>query len=45
MNYCCTDSPEELTKLIEYGVDFILVDEVARMMTVADSLGLIPPTH
>ncbi len=45
VNYCCTDSPEELTKLIEYGVDFVLVDEVARMMTVADSLGLIPPRH
>lgn len=45
VNYCCTDSPEELEKLVEYGVDFVLVDEVARMMTVADSLGLIPPGH
>jgi len=41
VNYCCTDSPEELKKLFDYGVDFVLVNQVDRMMNVADSLGLI----
>jgi len=42
VNYCCTDSPEELKKLFDYGVDFVLVNQVARMMNAADSLNLIP---
>ena len=45
VNYCCTDSPEELAKLIEYGVDFVLVNEVERMMSVAESLSLIPSSQ
>lgn len=27
INYCCTDSPEEVEKLLEYGVDFVLVNK------------------
>ena len=42
VNYCCTDSPEDLKKLFDYGVDFVLVNQVARIMNVADSLSLIP---
>ncbi len=41
INYCCTDNPEDLKKLFDYGVDFILVNEVAKMMKVADSLGIV----
>ena len=41
INYCCTDKPGDLIKLFDYGVDFVLVNQVARMMHVADSLGII----
>ena len=41
INYCCTDKPGELKSLFEYGVDFVLVNKVAQMMNVADSLGVV----
>ncbi|MCD6598276.1 MAG: hypothetical protein J7L04_11340 [Bacteroidales bacterium] len=41
INYCCTDNPGDMKKLFDYGVDFVLVNQVARMMHVADSLGVI----
>lgn len=31
INYCCTDSPEEIKTLFEYGVDFILVNELGNV--------------
>ena len=41
INYCCTDKPGDMKKLFDYGVDFVLVNHVALMMHVADSLGVI----
>lgn len=38
INYCCTDSLEEVQKLFEYGVDFVLVNEVGKMMEGMKSL-------
>ncbi len=38
INYCCTDSPEEVQKLFEYGVDFVLVNEVGKMMEAVESM-------
>jgi glycerophosphoryl diester phosphodiesterase len=32
VNYCCTDSPEEVKQLFEYGVDFVLVNELERIL-------------
>lgn len=31
INYCCTDSPEEVKQLFEYGVDFVLVNELEKV--------------
>lgn len=42
VNYCCTDTPEDLKRLFDYGVDFVLVNHVARMVKIADSLGIKP---
>ena len=38
INFCCTDSPEEVIKLFDYGVDFILVNEVGKIMKEMESL-------
>ena len=32
VNYCCTDSPEDVELLFEYGVDFVLVNELDRIL-------------
>ena len=32
INYCCTDSPQQVLKLFEYGVDFVLVNELDKIM-------------
>lgn len=32
INYCCTDSPAEVLRLFEYGVDFVLVNELGTIM-------------
>ncbi len=37
INYCCTDSPEDVKMLFDYGVEFVLVNELGKMM---DSLNL-----
>lgn len=42
INYCCTNKPERLKELFDSGVDFILVDDVARMVTEAKALGIDP---
>ena len=43
INYCCTDSPEEVKKLLEYGVDFVLVNEPAKVLQAIGSLDAIRP--
>ena len=42
VNYCCTDDAEDLKELFDYGVDFVLVNQVAKMVRIADSLGINP---
>ena len=42
VNYCCTDDAEDLKELFDYGVDFVLVNQVAKMVRIADSLGIKP---
>ena len=37
INYCCTDSPDEVLKLFEYGVDFVLVNELGEIMKAMES--------
>jgi len=37
INYCCTDSPEEVLQLFEYGVDFVLVNELDKIMQAIES--------
>jgi hypothetical protein len=41
INYCCTDNPEDMEKLFEYGVDFVLVNEAGRMLEVARENGIV----
>jgi glycerophosphoryl diester phosphodiesterase len=40
INYCCTDDPEEIKKLFDLGVEFILVNHPAQALEIADSLGI-----
>ena len=42
INYCCTDSSEEVTALFNSGVDFILTDQLSEMLEVAASAGIVP---
>ncbi len=37
INYCCTDSPEDIASLFEYGVDFVLVNELGKMINARES--------
>ena len=37
INYCCTDSPEEVLLLFEYGVDFVLVNDLGEIMEAMES--------
>ncbi len=39
INYCCTDSPEDISTLFEYGVDFVLVNELGKIMNAMESQG------
>lgn len=39
INYCCTDSPEDIVKLLGYGVDFVLVNEPDKIMETMESSG------
>ena len=36
VNYCCTDSPEEVQQLFELGVDFILVNKLEMIMNAVE---------
>ncbi len=40
VNYCCTDSPQTIKKLLEKGVNFVLVNRLAEMLQVAESCGI-----
>ncbi|MEN8226726.1 MAG: glycerophosphodiester phosphodiesterase family protein [Bacteroidota bacterium] len=40
INYCCSDDPEQMRKLFDYGVDFILVNHVEPALKVTDSMGI-----
>jgi len=42
INYCCTDSSEEVEALFNSGVDFILTDRLSEMLEVAASVGIEP---
>ena len=41
INYCCTDNQDDMEKLFEYGVDFVLVNEAGRMLEVARENGIV----
>ena len=32
INYCCSDEPEDVKQLLDYGVDFVLVNELDTIM-------------
>ncbi len=40
--YCCTNDPGSLKRLLDAGIDFPVVDDVAKMMTAARKLGIEP---
>ena len=40
INYCCSDDPEQMRKLFDLGVDFILVNHVEPALKVTDSMGI-----
>lgn len=40
INYCCSDDPEQMRKLFDSGVDFILVNHVEAALKVSDSMGI-----
>ena len=42
VNFFGTDSPEEIRKLFEYGVDFPMVNDILRSIHVASAIGIQP---
>lgn len=42
INFCCTNSPSDVTRLFEMGTDFILVDDLAPMLRAAAAAGVEP---
>ena len=40
INYCCTDNPEEIKSLFEYGVDFVLVNQPGNALKAVDGSGM-----
>ena len=40
INYCCANDADKVKSLLESGVEFVLVDKVAEMLVVSDSLGV-----
>jgi glycerophosphoryl diester phosphodiesterase len=42
INYCCTDSSDEVKALLKSGVDFILTNKLSEMLEVAESVGIKP---
>jgi glycerophosphoryl diester phosphodiesterase len=45
INYCCTDTPEDVNTLFSQGVDFILTDNLAEMLELAVSAGIKPARY
>jgi len=47
INFCCTNDPDQLNKLFEAGMQFILVDDVETMLDEAKRLGIerIEPSY
>jgi len=45
INYCCTDSSDEVKALFKSGVDFILVNKLSEMLDAAESVGIKPLKH
>ena len=41
INYCCTDSSDDISKLFEYGIDFVLVNELDQTMKTIESKGTL----
>lgn len=41
INYCCTDNPEEINSLFEYGVDFVLVNKSGQALKAVE----MPKSH
>ncbi len=42
INYCCTDSAEEVRDLLSSGVDFVLTNKLSEMLELAASVGIEP---
>ena len=42
VNYCCTNDPNMLKRLLDIGIEFPLVDDVKTMVEAAKSLGIEP---
>ncbi len=40
INYCCTDDPDQIRKLFDYGVDFILVNHPKAALKISNSMGI-----
>ncbi len=40
INFCCSDDPEEIRKLFDYGVEFILVNHAEAALKITDSMGI-----
>jgi len=40
INYCCSDDPEEIRKLFDLGVEFILVNHAEAALKITDSMGI-----
>jgi glycerophosphoryl diester phosphodiesterase len=42
VNYYGTDSPDEIKRLFDYGIDFPLVNDIVNTINVAKQLGIQP---
>ena len=42
INYCCTDSSDEVKTLFNSGIDFILTNKLSEMLREAESVGIKP---
>ncbi len=40
INYCCSDDPEQIRKLLNLGVDFILVNHAEEALKITDAMGI-----
>jgi len=42
VNYCCTDDEKKVEALLHAGIDFVLTNQLSKMLEVAASLGIEP---